>query len=138
MSKTFPKIEAALDKLADIPSPEKSKVGVLFHEAFIWQEASKAAEKELADRWKAIDAAKIIPSKDLLREEILGEKNVKDTECYSCIVKVSLPSQKFSLEDFISALTKKYKLSALELTQIADNCKSEGTASVSRRIVEAA
>lgn len=138
MSIVVKKIEAMLQSIADIATPDKSNIGTVLHKAFVWQFVSKAAAKKLKSAWAEVEDATLIKDKDWYRENQTGKKLVKDTDSYSVQCEVKNAPTPFSQEKFIDTVAKRYRIKKEELMAIAEASTAEGTKPVSFEILEAA
>jgi hypothetical protein len=133
------KIAEALQALKDGPAIFKKfkgdNHGPLLSTLYFWQEVSKIAESAEKASWKEIARSKAIAGDDELRELSTGEHILLESRQFSVIAELKSPQQRFDLETFIAAVSKKYKLDAGALAVLAEGCKKGGTAPLSKRVL---
>lgn len=113
---------------------EKSNTGGALFRAFVWQEISSHAEKEIKKAWSEV--LEITGhDEDSLRKEPQGESILLEGSIFSAIVKVTAPRKTFSKEAFIAAIAKQHKIPAAKLEALAAKCVVEGKPPVSKRVL---
>ena len=127
----------AVGKLAERVVPKQPKKAVYLTTIFVWQEISSFTEKKLKEAWSLAWEAGVIPSDDALRAAGEGEAIVCESDRFSCVAKVTKPRETFDRDKFIGELVRLYKLKRPALEALAEQCKSEGKAALSKRVLEA-
>jgi hypothetical protein len=134
-------INSTLTKLVtkEVLAPDRSNIGRKLYEIYLWQEISKRAKSELDNSWKTAQSpgGQIDKSDEVLRKLDRGEHIVCESNHFSVLVKIDTPRKTFDLEEFITIVSKKYKVPADKLTAMAEACKKDGTAPLTKRVIEA-
>ena len=124
-------------KLTRAPQ-DKSNVGPTIWPIFYWQVVEDIASKGLKQAWEAAATEGVVNSDDQLRALGEGEHLVVDSNHFSVLASVSKPRLNFDRDLFLDKVAKKYKLDKAKLMALAESCKVEGKAALSKRVVEAA
>lgn len=113
----------------------KSNVGTALYNVFIWQEIASIAEKEEKEAWAELDASRLIPTDDRLRQTE-GERIEAESKHFSLLVKVSKPRQTNDIDAFIALVAKKHKIPKSTLEAYAELTKKVSKASLSKKVLE--
>lgn len=121
------------------PCKPKSKLDNALHAIWAWKAIASFADKRVKKLWEQWQGPEgVVPVDDVIRQTFTeGETIHKETPNYSLIVALSAPRETFSLEKFILAVSKQYKIDVVELTTISQDCKVFGTRSVTKKILDA-
>ena len=117
---------------------EKGNTGRTIWPIFYWQVVEDIASKGLKQAWEAAATEGVVNSDDQLRALGEGEHLVVDSNHFSVLASVSKPRLNFDRDLFLDKVAKKYKLDKAKLMVLAESCKVEGKAALSKRVVEAA
>jgi hypothetical protein len=116
----------------------KNNVGSYLGEIFTWQEVEGLAAAKLKAAWKASQDSGLIPPDDDMRDKYDQDEHiVTESNAFSCLVTVGKPRKTFDLDVFLDTLAKKFKLDRARLASLAETCKKEGKAPLTKRIREA-
>lgn len=127
-----------IGKGVTVPNPDrKSNIGALLHRIFVWQELASAAETELKHVWtEAQAAAGICGNDDELRKLGIGQSEVCNSRSYALLVDVKTPAQRLDNALFLKTLARRFHTTVEELERIADKCKVDNRASLTKKVVE--
>lgn len=131
---------AALDKMAapgDLFKVRRDdNHGAVLGKIFIYQEMKKHAEKQLKKAWAEAQEEGLIPPDDELRTST-GETIVLESRQFTCMTKVAAARENFSKEEFMEAVSKRFKIDMTKLKALAQGATHDGAAPLEKRIVEA-
>lgn len=132
MAKIKDQIEAGV---TDVYAKSNALRASEFGRIYFWQEVSTLADAKLKKAWEAKQNGQL-PGDDAMRALGEGDHVLERDKRFMVFAKVSKPRESFDLDGFIAKLAKKYKLDPVVLKAIADGCKKEGKASLSKRVLE--
>lgn len=129
------RVREALDGI--VPSRGQANSALLFN-VRKWQEAKVYAEAELKKAWKIVQ--KPIGSTetdDEMRARGTGEHIVSEAGQFSVTAKVASASRTLSIDALVIYMNREHDIPPGDMLRIIEECKVEGTASLSKRVLEA-
>lgn len=140
MSKTKEAIEKALRELVVMLAPKKTRKGgteeKALYQIFAWQTISKMADEKVKSSWDIVQPS-LIPDDDALRRLGRGEHIITEAGPFSAVATIQAPRTAFDVEMFTAAVAKKYRIDIDELNAMAENCRPDQKAPLSKRVLEA-
>lgn len=134
--KVLPKLIDLMDStLSTIRNPDKTNIGVVLWEIFVWQEINKRSKKRRDKAWAAAQDIGVIPDDETLRAT-RGERTVAQSNNFACVVNTGDPRLTFDTDTFIKKVAKKYKLNESDLVKLAAKCVLQSKPVLTKRIAE--
>lgn len=122
----------------EIVNPDqRSNLGQQLFDIFCWQEVKSMADTELKHAWKKAQSDEgICDVDDVLREEGVGEFEICNSRTFAMIAEIKTPAQRVDEVAFYKKLAKKFQTSVAAIERMADSCKVDNKAALTKRVVE--
>lgn len=131
--------------LLQLPKPEAGHVrryrndnkGPLLSDIYVWQTVAKFAADKLKKAWTAAQAEGLIPADDELRSQGTGQHIIAESRGFSATAEVKNPPKQFNADTFLALLSRRYHIELSTLKGLLEQSKIDGTAPLSKRVLEA-
>lgn len=121
---------------AHVNPDQKSNTGKQLGDIYLWQTASDFCKKQLKSAWALAEASELVPDKDKLRADPVGDHILHHSKKFTLTSKVTNPRRSFDKEEFMKRVGRKYKIPAAELVTISQACIKEGNPAVTLKVLE--
>jgi len=119
--------------VARIGAYNKTSIG----QVFFWQTVLAQAETELKKAWAELQGTSgYVAPDDELRVYPEGEHVVHKTKMFSVIIKVMTRRRTLNEARLINGLCQRFKLNPDDARTFIEQCKAEGAAPLSKRVLE--